>query len=284
MDFFWHIVVNIGYMLPIVLGYNLVFGRGKILHFGQEGTALLASYSLFLPLYYGWSVWLTIPFSLLVIALFSLFLARLAVRLPADAFAILSIALHLILLALVLNSMSLTRGALGISGIARPFGIDSTMGYAWLCAGVAVAWLVLILHLERSAFGRALAALAQQPQHAEALGINRFRVTTIAFGLAGAGAWLTAALYPPYVRLLHPNDYTFPFMILIVMMTVAGGPGSTVGVAIATTVLIVLKESLRLLPLSPDALGALRLIFFGGILLSALWIQREKLFPPPRAV
>lgn len=284
MDFFWHIVVTAAYYLPAVLGYNVVFGRGKLLHFGQEGTILLASYALFLSVYLGLSGWLALPLSLAITLMFSVLLARLAVRLEPDAFAVLSIAVHLILLALVLNWSSLTRGALGLAGIARPLGLDSTMGYALFCVAIAAVWTALLWRLERGAFGRALSALAQQPAHAESLGINRTRVVTAAFVLCGLGAWITGALYPPYVRLLHPNDYTFPFMIIMVMMVVAGGPGRTLGVAASTVGLVTLKEALRLLPLSPDALGALRLLLFGLILLVALWIQRERIFPPVRAV
>jgi len=94
----------------------------------------------------------------------------------------------------------------------------------------------------------------------------------------------TQVLFPQYIRLLHPNDYLFPALIFYVTCVVAGKPGSVIGVTLATTLLVLLKEALRFVPLSASVLGPLRLILFGMILFGVVYWRRDSLFPEQRRV
>ncbi len=285
MTYFLHIFIVACMYIPPTLGFNLVFGRGKILHFGQVALGIAGAYGV-------WSSFmifhLSFPVSLAIGALcvivMALLLAWLSLRLDTDGLGVMSIALHLATLAVVLNWDSVTRGALGIPGIPRPPLLQSLPAYAVLCVTIAVCWIVVMLILERGKLSRDLQALSENPWHAQSLGIDRRRVHIMAFLISALGALTATALFTPYIALLSPSDYGFPAMIYYVMFVVAGGPGRVWGVVCSVFLLMGLHEGLRFVALPIEMIGPMRLLIFGVILLIAVYFRRETLFPPERGV
>lgn len=285
MNFILHIIILACLTIIPALGYNIVFGKGKILHFGQEGIALIASYSLWaLMVVKGFSYPSALAASIVATLLIVLLFAWLSLRLEPDGFGVLSIAVHLMVLAIVLNWQEFTRGALGIPKIPRaPWPMD-LMSFTAVVIAVTILWSVSIWWLDRGKFGRAIAALSEHPWHAQSLGIERSTVHVIAFLIAGMGSLLSNILYPPYIFLLSPTDYMFPTMIFIMMIVVAGKPGSVIGTIVATFLLVALKEALRFVPLAPSILGPVRLILFGLILFGVVWWRKDAIFPQRRQI
>jgi len=285
MQFYLHIIVMSCLFLFPILGYNFVFGKGKILHFGQEAQNLTAVYTIWvLVMQYQQPFFFAVLSAAVLVTAMSCFLAWLSFRLEPDGLGVMSIALHLGVLAVVLNWQSVTRGALGIPRIPRGIFPASLEGFTILVLLVVVVWIFFLRWLDRGSLGRDLAALSENEWHAEALGIHRKRVHTIAFLVSGLGAIIAGTLYPPYLHLLTPTDYTFPAMIFFLMCVVAGGSGPLWGVTIATVSLLFLKEGLRFVGLPPDILGPVQLMLFGVILYVAVWLRRDTLFPHQRSV
>lgn len=284
MNYTLHIIIMACVTAPVVLGLNLVLGRGKILHFGPVGVSVFTAYATFLTLQASHSYPLACVVGLAAALLISAFFAWLALRLDGDAFGILSIAMHLSIIAVVLNWTALTRGTLGLPRIPRMPGLETLPMFALVTTIVAGLYACAMVRIDRGTLGRSLAALAENRFHAESLGINRISVTFKAFLIAGVGAFLSNLFFPQYIGLLHPNDYLFQVLIFDVMCVVAGGPGSVVGVTVATFLLTILQECMRFLPLPLSVTGPLRLLLFGVILLTAVTIRRETVFPRPRSI
>lgn len=284
MAYLLHFLTTIAILLPTVLGYNLLFGRGKILHFGPTGLSLVIAYAIFVTQRATGNYVPALLLGLIAALLFSAFFAWLALRLEGDALGILTIAVHLALLAVVLNWSSVTRGALGIPHIPRMAWIQSPESFAIASVSVAAAWIWMMMRIDRSRLGRSLTALAENRFHAESLGISRMSTYLAAFFVAGIGSFVSSVLYPQYIGLLHPNDYQFRFLVTYIMYVVAGGPGSVLGVTLATVLLTVLQEGLRFVPLPYGLIGPVRLILFGLILIVAVYARRRELFPMARSV
>lgn len=284
MNFLLHLITIISLELFVTLGYNLVFGKGKILHFGQVAVALVSAYAIFVTLRFTGSYLIALPVGFVITMILSALFAWLSLRLPSDAFGVMSIAIHLALLAVVLNWNMVTRGALGIVGIPRlPF-LQNPLHFAVISVVLALLWILFLWSLDRGPFGRRMAALAEQEWHARSLGVDVAHMRFVAFLIAGLGTFITSALLPQYLSILHPNDYAFLWVAFLIMIVVAGNPGSVLGVTLSTVLLMLLKEALRFLPLPVSLVGPLRLMLFGAILFAAVWLRREKLFPPKRAV
>lgn len=284
MDFYLHIIVLIGGILPSILGFNLVFGKGKILHFGGLGVSVAIGYMLVLALKATGSYPLAILIAVLGGSVMSLFFAWLSLRLEPDGLGVMSIAVHLAALAVVLNWNSVTRGALGIPRIPRMWFLNSVPDFAVLAVLTIIASVVVFWLIDRSTFGRQIAALAEHEWHAKSLGINRTKVHIIAFLILGVAQVVSNVVYLQYLTLLHPNDYQFPALVFWVMVAVAGRPGSIWGVTISTFLLMSLKEALRFVALPAAILGPVRLMLFGLILFIAVYIRRDTLFPKQRSI
>lgn len=282
--FFYYVVAVAGMNIPASLGYSLMLGKQRVMHFGPLAISLLAAYGTFIPLSQGFGYPLSLLIGLCLAMAGSLILALLSVRLPEDAFGVFSLAVHLIVFTVILNWSSFTRGSLGIPGIRR-FPLMETPGAFALCTVViAVAWFGVFFAIDRSRFGRSLEALAEHPAQAAALGINRTLHTVIAFLIAGLGLATGSILFAQYIRLLYPTDYGFPALVFILMTVIAGKPGSVPGVTLATVLLVILREAIRFLPFSASVKGPLQLIVFAIILFAAIWWRREKLFSVQRSI
>jgi branched-chain amino acid transport system permease protein len=288
MDFLWHLIIIFGTWIPSVTTYTLIFGKGKMLHFGPVGVSLFTAYvTILLATATGSSV-LGLLGGLCGALLLSALFAWLSLRLEADAFGVMSIAVHLGIIAIILNWSSLTRGALGISRIPRAPFPTSLFLFAMVMTVMSILWILAILAIDRSSFGRQLSALAEHKWHAMSLGIERVRVHFLAFAIGAFSSVLATFSYLHYVGLLHPNDFQFPAFILYVMFVVAGKPGSILGSTLAIILLVLLKEGLRFvpqfLPISVSVIGPLQLILFGLILFGAVWWRRDILFVKQRTI
>jgi branched-chain amino acid transport system permease protein len=284
MNFAWHIITLIAIQMPAILGYNFVFGKGKIFHFGPLGVSLITAYASVLTLVHTQSFVLSFVAGLCAALLVSLLFAWLSFRLEADGLGVISLAVHLGLMAVVLNSNVLTRGALGIPGVKRMAFLQSVSDFAIFSGVIAVIAIIAAYFLNRSAFGRRLSALAEHNWYAEAVGVNRRHTHTWAFVIAAIGSTFSNFLFPQYLTLLHPSDYQFHSFVFYIMVIVAGNPGSVLGVATSTALLMILKESIRFIALPAAMIGPVRLMLFGAVLFAAVCWRRDTLFPPKREV
>ncbi|MBT3293190.1 branched-chain amino acid ABC transporter permease [Candidatus Peregrinibacteria bacterium] len=285
IQFLLHVLVISSVTSCVTLGYNFVFGKGKILHFGQLVQTMVAAYGLWVPItQYGQPFFVGLCISISLLLIVTLLLSWLSMRLEPDGYGVLSIALHLIIIAIVLNWNSVTRGALGIPKIPRGILPSTTFGYAIVCVAVLAAWVFFLWRVDKGSFSRNLSALSENEWHAQSLGVSRARVHAIAFSIASGGSLISSILFSPYQGLLTPSDFHFPQMIFYVMCVVAGGPGKLWGVLGATTALVFLREGIRFVSISPSYIGPVQLLLFGAILFISVWIRRDTVFPKERKI
>lgn len=284
IPFFLHLAIISSTTLLHALGYNVVLGRARILHFGPVTCSIVSAYGTFLLLRQtgSWTLALTGGLTLTLGA--SLVLATLSRRLPADAFGVFSIAVHLATLTIVMNWTTVTRGALGLSGLPRLPGLQTDTALALCCVGIAAVWVFMLYVFDRSRHGRALRALGENGWFGQAIGLSITRLYTLAFLVAGIGAFMGNVLYHQYLYLVHPDDLDFPVLIFYVMVVVAGKPGSVLGVTASTIGLTLLDQGIRFLPLTDTIKGPLPLVIFGCILFWAVWLRRDSLFPVKRSI
>src|SRR6267378_5632956 len=95
------------------------------------------------------------------------------------------------------NEEWLTGGTFGISGIRRPtlFGLslDGSAAFFYFTYAATIALALLFAWLIRSPWGRAFAALRDNPIRAESLGVNIVAYTLLAFAIGAACAGIAGA-------------------------------------------------------------------------------------------
>lgn len=136
------------------------------------------------------------------------------------------------------DTVRLTRGALGITGIPKivePWHLALFLALAAYC----------IVRLQRSRFGRAMAAIRQDEQAAASMGINVVLTKNVVFILSAVLAAGAGALKAHFTRTISPGDYGFNEAVSILAFAVLGGTSTWMGPIVGAFVLSALPELLR---------------------------------------
>lgn len=136
------------------------------------------------------------------------------------------------LLFVIQNLMLMTWGA-NLRGYSFLRSSVSILGNRYghnrlLALGVAVAAsIVLYLFIQHTRLGKAIRAAAENPDMAQALGIDKRRVLAICFGLGAGLAGLAGVLYSMMFQ-LQPNR-GIELTTIAIVVVVVGGLGSVTG-------------------------------------------------------
>ena len=271
----------------LALGLNLQMGFTGIVNFGYVGFVAIGAYtSALLTVDFGWPIVLAWIVATVLPALASIPLGLLTIRLGGDYFAIVTLGFSQLVLLFILNEREVTRGAVGIVGIPKPFAAAAPLLSSELMLGVIAvvlgAVLLLIWRIAHSPLGRLLRAIQANEAAAQALGKNtaHCKVAVLAIGSAIAG--LAGALYAHWVQYISPEqfspDVTFNTFIALIL----GGVGSLVGPILGAFVLIVFLQGTILLPdyvdfLSVNQLAAIRFMVVGALLVLLILFSPEGL-------
>ncbi|MGQ9497693.1 MAG: branched-chain amino acid ABC transporter permease [Desulfotomaculales bacterium] len=161
----------------------------------------------------------------------------------------------------IFTNLEITGGARGLAGIPRK--TDIVIVYL----GVVLAiWAVY--RLQKSRYGRALAAVREDEIAAECMGINSLWYKVSAFAIGSFIAGVAGGLYAHFLQYLNPVDFGFARSFEILTFVVLGGLGSLPGVVLGTTVLGLAPEILRF--------GAVYRMMLYGVLMVLVMIFRPQ--------
>src|SRR3990167_10377946 len=235
--------------LDILLGFTGLpsLGQAAYLGMGAYLTAILATHYDF---GLGWSFWVVILLGILIgaatAALFGLF----AIRATGVYFLMITLALGMCVWGLAYRWNSLTGGDNGINLPGRPeFGIRlaDDLTYFYVVFGFFVASLGALHVIVQSPFGRSLVGIRERELRMRVLGYNTWLHKYIAFVIAGGFGGLAGVLLAYKNGLVSPEDVILTTSVDVLLMVVLGGPGTLVGAALGSAVVVFLREYLSTL-------------------------------------
>lgn len=214
-------------------------------------------------------------------------------RLRSDYFAIVTVAIGLVLWTVAGNDTPLVNGWDGISGIPQPFfntlNVDiNTYGFFFL--GLCIIVLILVyIFCERvyySPFGRALRTVREDELVAQELGKNVFALRLKAFVLGAFIAGVGGGLLVTYVDAFNPSAWTSGETFFIWAALLLGGSANNRGAMLgALLVPVLFSEATRFLPTfssSPQLIDAIRYIAIGVLLILTVAFRPQGLIAERR--
>jgi branched-chain amino acid transport system permease protein len=282
LDYVLHIGVMVGIYVILATSFNLLIGfaglfalsHAAFYAFGAYATAILtvkAGLVFPIPLLAG----------VLLTALVGVLVALPAIRVAGEYLVIVTLALQIIVLAVIVNWSSLTGGTDGISGVPS----FDLFGYAFNTPGrflpiaalgaavsFGVAW-----RLAASPFGRALRAMRENESAAEAVGKNLIVMKAVVFAFSAGLAAIAGGLFARYFNYVGAQSFTIEETIYILAMVILGGTGNLWGSALGAAILVVLPEVLKFIELPPEIADKSRLIIYGLLLILILRFRPEGL-------
>ncbi len=180
--------------VPAAVGQNLIVGNAGLLAMGQAAFVGIGAYtSAVLAVRFNLDAAITIPAAMLVSGLCGALVGFPALRIHGDYLFIVSLGFNLVVLDLILQWVSVTGGATGLTGVPTMqfFGVDLGVGRAFYFTALALVLLSLVLTqaVTSSRFGRTMEAIRDDEVAAMAMGIRPAapKIYLFAIGSALAG-------------------------------------------------------------------------------------------------
>jgi len=267
-SYYVFIMATLALTAIVGIGLNVLLGLTGQVSFGHVGFYAIGAYAVaVLTLAAKWSFWLALPAAALLSGLVGALLALPALRVKGPYLAMVTIAFGFIVENVAVEWRGVTGGQNGIMGIARPGGISERgIAIASLVVAAAVTWAFWRLSLSR--WGSAMRAVRDSETAAESIGLSPVRIKTAAFVVSAVCAGIAGALFAPLSGFVTPSTFAFSQSILFVLVVILGGAGTVAGPLVGAAIVVLLPEALA-------GLAEYRLLFFGALLLVALWIAPD---------
>jgi branched-chain amino acid transport system permease protein len=242
------VAVNLCVTLMLTLSLNLVVGHSGQFHLSHAAFFGIGAYvSAILAKQSGLSPWLCLPSAIVCVGLLAALLGLPVTRLTGLYLAVATLSFSLFVEVVVNQAGPITGGGYGISEIPAVYlGATRLSGKSFYPVALLAltATLFLLRNILASKFGREVIAARDNPDAAEACGINpaliRLLVLIIAAGLAALAGWV----HTFYHRALNPSLLNPELTFVWFFMVLVGGIGNTIGVICGTLLLSLVPEFL----------------------------------------
>ncbi len=249
------LLTEMGIAITFALSYNMLLGQTGMLSFGHAVYFGLGGYTAIHVL--RWiAAGLPLPVALLPLAgglgglAFGLLFGALSTRRAGTAFAMITLGLGELVVALALIFDAVFGGEEGISGnrtsgpsvFGLTFGPDIQVYYlvaAWMIASVA-----LMRAFARTPVGRLCNAVRDNPERVQFVGYDPARIRLIAFALSSFFAGVAGGLYAVNYELMAINSLGAERSALVLLMAYIGGIGSFAGPILGAVLVTFLSVAL----------------------------------------
>ncbi|MFI6450614.1 branched-chain amino acid ABC transporter permease [Streptosporangium amethystogenes] len=285
----------IGTYVVLAIGLNVVVGQAGLLDLGFVAFYAVGGYAMALiGTRLGWNFWLILVVGIGICALSGLTLGAPTLRLRGDYLAIVTLGFGEIIRITARNTDEI-GGPNGIRGIPHPpsiedfslfgvnfsevFGVDplkygvlDPRPYYYLLVALAVIVIILVKRWEKSRVGRAWAAIREDEDAAEVMGVPTFRFKMLAFAIGASIGGAMGVLWAAKAISINPNDFQFLLSATILAAVVMGGSGNLPGVMLGAFLVAWLPERFR-------GLQEYRMLIFGAVLVALMIFRPEGLLP-----
>jgi branched-chain amino acid transport system ATP-binding protein len=231
------------------LGFNIILGDTGMFSLAGATAFGVGAYTYALLLDHNWNFWPSLFVTVILSTALSGLVAIATLRVQEAYLAIATFALAVIVLNLV-SELSFTGAAAGLQvNPTQIFGhvLDNAVSsYVVILIVLALA-IVLHRYLTTSSLGRRFNAVRDNELAASALGLSVFRTRLISSVIGGAFAAVAGVLYCLVIPYLDPSILSADESVLLLVMVVVGGMGTTIGPILGAIILTVIPQAFQFL-------------------------------------
>jgi branched-chain amino acid transport system permease protein len=260
--------INALLLAVLAQGWNIIGGYAGYASFGNSVFYGLGSYGVAiamvqweLPFAFG------LAFGVVMAVVFAFLLGLPVLRLRGHYFAIATLALAQVMIAIVSN--------VGIAGqniglVLPPLNNDPL--FYELALGLLVITTLTIFWLTRSRFGFGLIAIRENEEGAAVMGVNTTLYKVLAFALSGVFSALAGGIHAYWITFLDPESaFDISLNVKMIIMAVFGGPGTVLGPVVGALTLTTVSEFLS------SEVTSVAGLFFGIVVVAAVVLMPRGL-------
>ena len=279
MMYLCHLITFISIYAILSMSMNLVVGVTGLFNLGHIAFFGIGAYTSALLSLQGLPFLLSLLAGAALAALVAYLIGIPTLKLKGDYLAIATLGLGETIRAVLKNWVGLTRGPQGIPGIPKPsiFSLEFSSLPASMALALCFFFLTFLIMeiLYRSPYGRVLKGIREDELAAQAMGKNTFQYKLSALCAGAFFAGLAGSLYAHYVTFIDPSPISIYQTILVLLMVVLGGMGSSLGAILGTVIVLCIPELLRLWSLPGPIAGALKQLIFSIILIVLMLFKQD---------
>lgn len=275
------LIFPIGTYMLMAIGLNIVVGLAGLLDLGYVAFFAIGAYSLaYFGTKYGWNFWYTLVLGCAITAVSGVILGAPTLRLRGDYLAIVTLGFGEIV-RITANNTDEIGGARGITNVPHPptmFGtkfLFDKAPYYYLMLATIVLVIVFARRLEISRVGRSWAAIREDEDAAELMGVPTFKFKLLAFAVGAIIGGLAGGVWASQANFVVPTNFPFILSATILVAVVLGGSGNLPGVMLGAFLIAWLPERFR-------GLAEYRILLFGAVLVILMALRPEGLLPSRR--
>jgi branched-chain amino acid transport system permease protein len=229
------------------LSLNLLVGYAGLVSLGHAAWLGLAAYvGGWVTLNLGWGHGTAALAAVAATTVLAGLFGVVALRASGIGFLMITLAFGQIVWGIAYRWADITGGDNGLSGLARPspLGLDlgnPTRFYYFALAVLALVWSGIATWVH-SPFGASIRATRDQPRRASALGFNVWLIRWITFTMSGFMGAIGGLMYLYYHQFISPHTVSLANSAEMLLMVIAGGPGSLVGPVLGAGMVVLLKN------------------------------------------
>jgi branched-chain amino acid transport system permease protein len=277
----------IGIYVLLAIGLNVVVGQAGLLDLGYVAFFAIGAYALAVfATKHGLNFWEIVPLGIIVAAAAGVILGTPTLRLRGDYLAIVTLGFGEII-RITANNLNYTGGPRGISPIPHPpsnpnvevggvkimrYGVLDARPYYYLLLVAIIVVIIIVKRLERSRVGRSWAAIREDEDAAELMGVPTFKFKIAAFIMGAAIGGSAGVVFAGQTTSITPVNFPFILSALILCAVVLGGSGNLLGVILGAFIIAWLPERFR-------GFEEYRMLVFGAALVIMMIIRPEGLLP-----
>jgi branched-chain amino acid transport system permease protein len=282
MGYLLHILVMVSLYAILAVSFNLLIGFAGLFALSQAAFFGVGAYTTaILATKLGLAFPLPLLAGVLLTAALGMLVALPALRIGGDHLVIVTLALQIIVVAVMVNWRSVTGGTDGIAGIPKIVlwgtALDSPARFLPFALAVAAASVALAWRLAASPFARAVRAMRENELAVQAVGKNVVAIKLVVFAFSAALAAVAGGLYAHYISFVSAETFTLDVTIYVLAMVILGGTGNLWGSLLGALILTALPELLKFVALAPDIADKSRQILYGLALIAILLLRPQGL-------
>lgn len=245
-----NVLVFMGINTMLAIALNLLLGYAGQISLGHAGFFGLGAYiSGILTTTYSWNPWLAMPVAALAVGIAAFIIGFPILKLKGHYLAMGTLGLGIIIYIVFNETVDLTGGPSGFSGIPNlslyTITFDSDQKNYYLIWSFVLVTVLLSLNLANSRVGRALRAVHDSEIAARVMGVNARLLKVQVFTLSAVICSVAGSLYAHTMTFIAPPSFGFNFSVELLTMVVVGGLGSIYGSFLGAALLTLLPEMLR---------------------------------------
>jgi branched-chain amino acid transport system permease protein len=245
-----NVLVFVGINTILAVGLNLLLGFAGQISLGHAAFFGLGAYgSGILTATYAVNPWLAMFLSAAAVALLAFIIGFPILKLKGHYLAMATLGLGIIVYIVFNETVELTGGPSGLSGIPNlslgKLTFDNDLKNYYLIWGFTLIIILLSINLVNSRIGRALRAIHDSEVAARVMGVNARLLKVQIFTLSALISAVAGSLYAHTMAFVSPASFGFHFSIELVTMVIIGGLGSIYGSLLGAVLLTLLPELLR---------------------------------------